>query len=161
MRHPNENLTEVGKACPKMKVAIIGSRGYPYVYSGYETFVKELSERLTRNGIDLTVYCHRNLFTRYPKQVNGINLVYLSTIERKTLSQFIHSFQAMIHATFRGYDVILVVNSVNGPFGIFTKLSRERIKAYPEREPLLGWYDYDSTAVAEQHIQWMHDYGID
>ena len=29
-----------------MHIAIIGSRGYPYVYSGYETFVKELSERL-------------------------------------------------------------------------------------------------------------------
>ena len=31
-----------------MKIAIIGSRGYPYVYSGYETFVKELSERLVK-----------------------------------------------------------------------------------------------------------------
>ena len=30
----------------KIKLSIIGSRGYPYVYSGYETFVKELSERI-------------------------------------------------------------------------------------------------------------------
>jgi hypothetical protein len=29
-----------------LKIAIIGSRGYPYVYSGYETLIKELSERL-------------------------------------------------------------------------------------------------------------------
>ena len=31
-----------------MKIAIIGTRGYPYVYSGYETFVKELAERLIK-----------------------------------------------------------------------------------------------------------------
>lgn len=31
-----------------MKIAIIGSRGYPYVYSGYETFVKEISERFVK-----------------------------------------------------------------------------------------------------------------
>jgi len=36
-----------------MKIAIIGSRGYPYVYSGYETFVKELAERLTKKQLKL------------------------------------------------------------------------------------------------------------
>ena len=45
-----------------MKVAIIGSRGYPYVYSGYETFVKQLSERLVKKNISVTVYCHIVLF---------------------------------------------------------------------------------------------------
>ena len=72
----------------KMKIAIIGSRGYPYVYSGYETFVKELAERLVKKDFSVTVYCHKNLFKTYPKQVNGIDLVYIQTIEKKTLSQF-------------------------------------------------------------------------
>jgi hypothetical protein len=44
------------------RVSIIGSRGYPYVYSGYETFVKELSERIIKKKIDVTVYCHKALF---------------------------------------------------------------------------------------------------
>jgi glycosyltransferase involved in cell wall biosynthesis len=105
-----------------MKIAIIGSRGYPYVYSGYETFVKELAERLVAKGYDITVYCHRNLFQEFPRQVNGVNLVYISTIERKTLSQFVHSLQSIIHACFRDYDVILVLNSANGPFGFITRL---------------------------------------
>ncbi len=109
-----------------MKIAIIGSRGYPYVYSGYETFVKELSERLVRQGIGVTVYCHRNLFRDRPKEVNGIRLVYIPTIEKKILSQFIHSFQSMLHACFSRYDVILVVNSANGPFGLLTRLFRKR-----------------------------------
>ena len=50
-----------------MKVAIIGSRGYPYVYSGYETFVKQLSERLVKKNISVTVYCHKSLFKEKAK----------------------------------------------------------------------------------------------
>ena len=110
----------------QLKIAIIGSRGYPYVYSGYETFVKELSERLVRQGIGVTVYCHRNLFGDRPKELNGINLVYIPTIEKKSLSQFIHSFQSVLHACFAKYDVILVVNSANGPFGLLTRIFRKR-----------------------------------
>ena len=60
----------------KIRVAIIGSRGYPYVYSGYETLVKELSERLVKYNCEVTVYCHRKLFNDRPKNINGINLVY-------------------------------------------------------------------------------------
>ena len=109
-----------------MKIAIIGSRGYPYVYSGYETFVRELSERLVRQGIGVTVYCHRSLFRDRPKEVNGIRLVYIPTIEKKNLSQFIHSFQSMLHACFSRCDVILAVNSSNGPFGLLTRIFRKR-----------------------------------
>ena len=46
----------------KLKIAIIGSRGYPHVYSGYETLVKELSERLVKKGYKVRVYCHSSLF---------------------------------------------------------------------------------------------------
>ncbi len=37
----------------------------------------------------------------------------------------------------------------------------ERIKSYPEKEPYLGWYKEGDVSVAQQHIQWMSDYGID
>jgi glycosyltransferase involved in cell wall biosynthesis len=109
-----------------MNIAIIGSRGYPVVYSGYETFVKELAERLVARGVGVTVYCHRNLFHQRPRWINGIRLVYIRTIETKTLSQFVHSLQSMLHACFCRHDVILVVNSANGPFGILTRLFRKR-----------------------------------
>lgn len=37
----------------------------------------------------------------------------------------------------------------------------ERIKKYPDREPLLGWYQEGDVDIAEQQIAWMHQYGID
>ena len=106
-----------------MKIAIIGSRGYPYVYSGYETFVKELSERLVARGIEVHVYCHKNLFKTYPPLVNGIMLHYIPTIEKKSLSQLVHSTLCMLHTLGKGYDALLVVNAANGPLGIIPKLS--------------------------------------
>ncbi len=109
----------------KIKISIIGTRGYPYVYSGYETFVKELGERLVHKNINVKIYCHKGLFNERPKTINGIDLVYIPTIETKVLSQFIHSFFSIIHACFSNTDIVLVVNSANGPFGIITKLFRK------------------------------------
>ena len=60
----------------KLKIAIIGSRGYPYVYSGYETLIKELAERFIKSGHHVRVYCHSSLFKKKPKLVNGIELVH-------------------------------------------------------------------------------------
>lgn len=104
-----------------MKIAVLGSRGYPYVYSGYETFVAELSVRLVALGHDVTVYCHRAFFPSRPRVVNGVKLVYIPAIERKSLSQFSHSFLSTVHAVAKRYDVALYVNSANGPFGLITK----------------------------------------
>tara|TARA_B100001063_G_scaffold203213_1_gene197290 strand:+ start:296 stop:1417 length:1122 start_codon:yes stop_codon:yes gene_type:complete len=106
----------------KINISIIGTRGYPYVYSGYETFVKQLSERLVLKNCNVTVYCHKGLFDKRLKEIKGIQLVYVPTIETKILAQPIHSFLSIIHACFSNTDVMLVVNSANGPFGLLTKL---------------------------------------
>jgi glycosyltransferase involved in cell wall biosynthesis len=85
-----------------------------------------LAERLAARGVGVTVYCHRNLFRQRPRRVNGIRLVYVRTIETKILSQFVHSLQSMLHACFCRYDLILAVNSANGPFGLLSRLFRKR-----------------------------------
>ena len=108
----------------KINISVIGTRGYPYVYSGYETFVKQLSERLVLKNCSVTVYCHKGLFIKRTKEIKGIKLVYIPTIETKIFSQPIHSFLSIIHACFSSADVVLVVNSANGPFGLITKLFR-------------------------------------
>ena len=81
-----------------MKLSIIGTRGYPYVYGGFETFTKELSERLVKQQIEVHIYCQKNLFTKRPKQVNGIYLHYIPTVTSKSLNQLLHSFLSIVHA---------------------------------------------------------------
>ena len=105
----------------KLKISIIGTKGYPYVYGGYETFIKEISERLVKKNCKITIYCHKGLFKKRPNKLNEINLVYIPSIETKILSQPIHSFFSIIHSCISKSDLIFVVNSANGPFGIITK----------------------------------------
>ncbi len=107
-----------------MKIAIIGSRGYPYVYSGYETFVNEVAPKLHAMRIEVHVYCHKPLFKIKPKQFNGIYLHYIPCIKSKSLGQLSNSFLSTVHAISCKYDALLYVNSANGIFGFLTKLFR-------------------------------------
>jgi len=109
-----------------MKVAIIGTRGYPYVYGGFETFVKELGERLEKKGVEVHVYCQRHLFDKKPEKVNGIYLHYVPTVSAKSLNQIIHSFLSIIHATCSTADIILVVNLAAGPMGWIPKITGKK-----------------------------------
>lgn len=106
----------------KLKVAIMGAKGYPYVYGGYDTMIRELGERLVKRGIHVRVYNHRALFVDKPRYVNGIECIYTPAIEKKSLTQLTHTFTSMIHACFSDVDVIFVVNGGNGPFGIISRL---------------------------------------
>jgi glycosyltransferase involved in cell wall biosynthesis len=104
-----------------VKIAIIGVKGYPYVYGGFETFAREVAERLS-NKHEIHIYCHKSLFKERPKEVNGIHLHYLPAIEMKSFTQLTHSFLSTVHALFQGYDLMLYVNPANGPFGLLCRL---------------------------------------
>jgi len=53
-----------------MDITIIGSRGIPAKYGGYEVFAEEISTRLVKKGINITVCCeHNNLKMRSYKGV--------------------------------------------------------------------------------------------
>jgi glycosyltransferase involved in cell wall biosynthesis len=106
----------------KLKVAIMGAKGYPYVYGGYDTMIKELGERLVAKGVHVRVYNHRALFKERPRYVNGIECIYTPALESKSFTQLTHTLFSMLHACFSDVDVIFVVNSGNGPFGLIAKI---------------------------------------
>jgi glycosyltransferase involved in cell wall biosynthesis len=100
----------------------MGAKGYPYVYGGYDTLIRELGERLVTRGVHVRVYNHRALFHERPRFVNGIECIYTPAIESKSLTQLTHTFFSMLHACFSDLDVIFVVNSGNGPFGLIARI---------------------------------------
>src|SRR5262249_28132593 len=68
-----------------MKLAILGTRGIPANYGGFETFAEELATRLVARGHDVTVYGRSNNI-KYPENVyQGVRLVVLPTIGTKHL----------------------------------------------------------------------------
>jgi len=97
-----------------VRIAIVGTRGIPARYGGFETFAEEISTRLAARGHSLTVYCRvRHADPTY----RGVRLVYLPTIRNKFLDTIAHTFISTLHvAAFRGYDAVLYCNAANAVF---------------------------------------------
>jgi len=106
-----------------MRIAILGTRGIPLGYSGYETFAQEVGPRLVERGHEVTVYCRSQLFPQRPREFRGVRLVYLPAIHTKSLSTFTHTFLSALHLAFRRADVALFVNVANSPFCLVTRLA--------------------------------------
>ena len=87
-----------------MKIAILGIRGLPSTYSGYETFVGELAPRLVQRGHEVTIYCRKALFDERPVEHLGMKMVYLPSLEHKFLSTLSHSAFAITHASVRRFN---------------------------------------------------------
>src|SRR5215831_4633872 len=106
-----------------MKLAILGTRGIPANYGGFETFAEELATRLVARGHDVTVYGRSNNI-RYPEKIyKGVRLVVLPTIRTKHLDTVAHTFFSVLHAAPRRFDCILLCNAANALFGIVSRLS--------------------------------------
>ena len=97
----------------RLRIAILGSRGIPHTYSGYEAFIGEIGPRLVERGHDVTVYCRSKLFRERPRTYKGVRLIYRPSIETKSLGTLTHTLVSMSDVTFRGVDVIFVVNVAN------------------------------------------------
>lgn len=101
-----------------MRIAILGTRGIPARYGGFETFAEELSTRLVSRGHRVTVYCRER-----PQQPlwRGVDLRYLPALHSKYLETLQHTFCSTIDLATHQYDVALYCNAANA---IFTPLAR-------------------------------------
>jgi glycosyltransferase involved in cell wall biosynthesis len=101
-----------------MKFAILGTRGIPASYGGFETFAEELSRRLVLRGHQVTVYSR---FRSAEAKHLGVSLVYLPTIRHKYLDTIAHTFLATLHLLLHRQDAALYCNAANA---VFTPLPR-------------------------------------
>ncbi len=110
-----------------MKIAILGTRGIPARYGGFETFADELSRRLARRGHDVTVYCRPHYTDPSLAKVGDVRVVVLPTIRSKYLDTVVHAFLSAVHAAARGYDAVLFCNAITAAFCGIPKLSGARV----------------------------------
>jgi glycosyltransferase involved in cell wall biosynthesis len=97
----------------KLRIAILGSRGYPQTYSGYEVFVRALAPRLVERGHEIIVYCRKGLFKERPRYYQGVRLIYLPSPKSKSFGTFSHTLLSVLDVSFRQVDVVFVVNVSN------------------------------------------------
>ena len=98
-----------------LKIASLGTRGVPASYSGFETCVKQLGQRLVQRGHDVTVYCRTHHITYSEPAYKGMRLVKLPTIKNKYLDTLVHSFLSSLHALPQRYDIALYFIAGNSP----------------------------------------------
>ena len=105
-----------------MKIAILGTRGIPANYGGFETFAEQLSTRLVTRGHEVTVYGRKHYSLSEDRVYQGVRLVILPTIRHKYFDTIIHSFLSIIHAVFHRYDVVLICNAANSVFAFLPRM---------------------------------------
>lgn len=98
-----------------MKIAILGTRGVPGNYGGFETFAEEFGARLVSRGHEVTVYCRRGNAPGAPAEHRGMRLVHLPALRHKALETLSHTYLSVIHAAFHRFDIVYVCNSANVP----------------------------------------------
>ena len=98
-----------------MKIALLGTRGVPASYSGFETCVEQLGQRLVERGHEVIVYC-RSHHIKYDGDIyKGMRLVKLPTVANKYLDTIVHSLFSSLHALNQRYDIALYFIAGNSP----------------------------------------------
>ena len=100
------------------RILMLGSRGIPANYSGYETMIEALAPRLAERGWRVTVYCRSHYVDRRLRSHRGVELVVLPTLRTKYGDTPVHTLLSCLHATLfaRGARAALVVNGANAVF---------------------------------------------
>ena len=105
-----------------MKIAILGTRGIPASYSGFETAVEQLTARLTARGHCVVVYCRPHVVDRKLSTYKGAELVHLRTVQNKYLDTFAHTLFSAVHAArVTKPDVALFFIAGNSPLCLITR----------------------------------------
>jgi len=97
------------------RIGILGTRGIPAAYGGFETFAEQLAVRLAARGVEVTVYGRAGSVdpaldgTSY----RGVRLVVLPAPAKKHLETVVHTLRCARRARRDGIEVALVCNSAN------------------------------------------------
>ena len=110
-----------------MKIALMGIRGIPANYGGFETFAEELAPKLASRGHDVTVYGRSNIIKYKDNFYKGVQIIILPTISHKYFDTIIHTGICALHSLIKGYDVILICNSVNSIFSWIPRVTGQKV----------------------------------
>jgi glycosyltransferase involved in cell wall biosynthesis len=130
-----------------LRLAILGTRGIPANYGGFETFAEQLATRLAARGHDVTVYGRAgNVDAALDGTTwRGVRLVVLPAPRSKHLETVVHTWRSAWHARTQRFEFALVCNSANflalpvlRAAGIRTALAIDGIESERRKWGVLG-----------------------
>ncbi len=100
-----------------LRIALVGTRGVPARYGGFETCVEEVGQRLAARGHEVVVYCRTTAETNHAEtEYKGMTLVHLPALKKRSLETLSHTGLSAGHLFFKRVDVAIVFNSANSPW---------------------------------------------
>ncbi len=106
-----------------MKLALMGTRGIPNRYGGFEAFFEELSKRLADRGHDVTVYCRRAFTTPQDVVDPRVRRVILPGFPGKHLDTPVATLLSVLHVMFTRTDAIVMCNVANSLWAWMPRLT--------------------------------------
>jgi glycosyltransferase involved in cell wall biosynthesis len=112
-----------------LRIAIIGSRGIPSCWTGFETFAEELSVRLVELGHDVTVYARQGYSGEQPgHEYKGVKLIYTPYMKQRELERMSHEVASILESLRHPFDIYYVMAYNNAVlYSPLRWLSRKRI----------------------------------
>lgn len=105
------------------KIAIIGSRGIPARYGGFETFTEEIGTRLAARDYDICVSCESGSLPEY----KGVKLMYCPV---KPVFRSVYEILYDVYFLFRTYpacDSVYVLGIGSAPCFFISKIFKKKI----------------------------------
>lgn len=134
-----------------LRIAILGTRGVPGNYGGFETFAEELGARLVARGHHVTVYSRIGNSRIRMASHRGIRLVHLPAVHHKYVETLSHTLLSAMHAAFSRYDIVYVCNSANAPVCFIPWLRRQRTVLNVDG---LEWRREKWGRIARSYYRW-------
>ncbi len=100
-------------AASYLKIAILGTRGIPARYGGFETCAEELATRLVERGHEVQVYCRPHYYQQKMSEYRGVKLVHLPSLKVRFLETVTHTLFSIMHSLLAGFDLYFIFNYAN------------------------------------------------
>jgi glycosyltransferase involved in cell wall biosynthesis len=112
-----------------VRIAVLGIRGIPASYSGFETCAQETTKYWRGKGEDVLVYCRKHWYTDKLTEYNGARLKYIGSIKTTSLDTLTHTLFSIINLIFteRKTRIVHLYNTGNAIFIPLLKLSGRRV----------------------------------
>lgn len=103
---------------------MIGTRGVPARYGGFETAVEEVGRRLTQRGHEVRVYTRRAADGAEVATHLGMDVVTLPALRRRSLETLSHTGLSVLHLLRNRCDVAFVFNAANAVWLPLVRIGR-------------------------------------
>lgn len=112
------------------KIAILGTRGIPARYGGFETFAERLAVGLCARGFDVTVFCESDKTSR-SDTLDGVHLKYQSSPQLGPFRTILFDLRCLWAAR-SGYDVVYMLGYGAAPFCLLPRMWGSEVWINPD-----------------------------